>query len=545
MKRLIFVGLVGAMMMASTAVAKGKTEIVSDADLLCPAVKAKKGETLNKEQKRQLNLHKKLVEIAGGGDINATNKNGQTALMYAAALNERFAVCWLVAKNADVTLRSDKGKTAADYATTPEVRELLSEDSKVREKAFINALLECGNEKIQQLLLNTGISLSKESFHDSRGHSRLCMAAAYGKLSEVKLLISLGADTKASLHAAFCNVHDDEVSPDLAAIVETLLKGGAPVNEVDEYGRTPLQVALGDSFPPSSPSETEETEYLTAVQHLLKAGARVPEDILLDAVKPHVCSENGYEKLLNLLLEAGANPKATNKNGRTALMTMGYRSAKVAERLIKAGVDVNAKEVGERSALSYAIGYYKAQIADLLVQKGAKISAEDLTSFCRGSSDGDPEACLHIARMLISAGQNPLQALLDDGEFANVSNPAITAFLAAGVDVSARGRGGKTLLMQKWSAGFVDELIRAGADVNAQDNDGMTPLMHIVMNMKPAYLNRTPEDCQRAINSLVRAGAKTDIRNKAGKTVLELAQEKKNEAIITQLKTISDQHTQS
>lgn len=527
------------MVMASATVAgKEKPESETAADLLCPAVKAKKGETLNQEQKRQMALRKKLIEIAKGGNINATDKNGQTALMYAAALGERFAVCWLVAKNADVTLRSAKGKTAADYANTSELKDLLSEDSKVREKAFISALLECNDENIQQLLLNTGISLSKESF----GH-RLGMAATKGKLSEVKLLLSLGADTKGSLQAAFYNVHDDGdvVSPNQAAIVETLLKGGAPVNEVDMTGVTPLQVAVGGSMPPSSPSETEETEYLTAVQHLLKAGAKVPEDILLDAEKPHVRSENGYEKLLNLLLEAGANPKATDKNGQTALMTMGCRSAKVAERLIKAGVDVNAKTAGGRTALGCVIGLYNAQLADLLVKNGAKIGAPELTAFVRGRSDGDPEACLQIARMLISAGLNPLEVLLD----AYASNPAIAAFLAAGVDVSARGRGGKTLLMQEWSAVFADELIRAGADVNAQDDAGMTPLMHIVMNMNPSVFNRTPEDCQRAINSLVRAGAKTDIRNKAGKTVLELAQEKNNEAIIKQLKAISAPHNQS
>lgn len=117
-------GVIGALALVGS-VAECKEKATVSVELLCPAVQGKKGQTLSRDQKRQTSLHNKLTKIAKGGNINATDKNGQTALMYAAALNNRLAVCWLVAKGADVTLKSAKGKTARDLATGIAIRELL------------------------------------------------------------------------------------------------------------------------------------------------------------------------------------------------------------------------------------------------------------------------------------------------------------------------------------------------------------------------------------------------------------------------------------
>lgn len=96
------------------------TAAAAEVELICPA-----GDEKAEDAKKRTKLLKMLQTIARGGDINATDKNGQTALMYAAALNERLSVCWLVAKGADVTLTSKKGKTAQDLARTFMLRDLL------------------------------------------------------------------------------------------------------------------------------------------------------------------------------------------------------------------------------------------------------------------------------------------------------------------------------------------------------------------------------------------------------------------------------------
>ena len=95
--------------------------------LLFPADTGKqtKGAKLSKEQKKAAALLQKLKAIEKGGNVNAADKRGQTALMYAAAANNRLAVCWLVAKGADATKKSQKGKTSAELAKDESLRAFL------------------------------------------------------------------------------------------------------------------------------------------------------------------------------------------------------------------------------------------------------------------------------------------------------------------------------------------------------------------------------------------------------------------------------------
>ena len=85
-------------------------------ELLFPAGTGKrtKGAKLSKEQKEAASLFKKLKVIEKGGKVDATDKSGQTALMHAAAQGNMAAVCWLVAKGADVTIKNKSGMTADD-----------------------------------------------------------------------------------------------------------------------------------------------------------------------------------------------------------------------------------------------------------------------------------------------------------------------------------------------------------------------------------------------------------------------------------------------
>ena len=89
----------------------------------------------------------------------------------------------------------------------------------------------------------------------------------------------------------------------------------------------------------------------------------------------------------------------------------------------------------------------------------------------------------------------------------------LKALIAAGADVNAKGKAGKTALLVAAENGQVDNvnlLIAAGADVNATDNRGSTSLIFA------ARLGSL--DCVKA---LIAAGA--DVKNNNGYTALTLA----------------------
>lgn len=127
---LIFAGATGA---KEEAIKQGTPQ--QGVELLFPAGIGKhaKGTKLNKKQKEAASLLQKFKAIEKGGDINATDEQGQTALMHAAAADNRLAICWLVAKGADATIRNKKGETAAELTKDKQIQEFLTVISRMNE----------------------------------------------------------------------------------------------------------------------------------------------------------------------------------------------------------------------------------------------------------------------------------------------------------------------------------------------------------------------------------------------------------------------------
>ena len=94
-------------------------------------------------------------------------------------------------------------------------------------------------------------------------------------------------------------------------------------------------------------------------------------------------------------------------------------------------------------------------------------------------------------------------------------NEGIEALINAGADVNASNSSGMTPLMYalqlSLESGFIDSLIKHGADVNKSDNDGHTPLM--VMGL---YDPKTS-----IVRSLLKAGADPSVKDKKGKRALD------------------------
>ena len=233
---------------------------------------------------------------------------------------------------------------------------------------------------------------------------------------------------------------------------------------------------------------------------------------------------------LRELLDKKLDPNSATKGGTTALM-MAMPDLEKAKLLVEHGADVNGRSKSRYSALLVAAQYpHSTATLRFLLDKGAELRTP------KGS--GAPlfnATALTLAVMSGNADAVPLlQAKgdkLDDkflmlGMFPTLSAPqaisfddnaTLKALLDAGLSVEMPDDSGLTLLDDAVIANRVDAarlLIARGANVNAVDKNGMTPLM---------YAASVDFGDSAMIDLLVKSGADRRARSKDGLTAMELA----------------------
>ena len=217
-------------------------------------------------------------------------------------------------------------------------------------------------------------------------------------------------------------------------------------------------------------------------------------------------AEQGNLQKVRSLIHAGADLNAPDpKEGLTPLIAaVQYGHTAIVEALIKAGADLNRKdELNQSTPLMWAVRKSESEegkvtapiekkydIAKLLIQSGADI---------------------HLKNRW---GSTALQWAADSGNLLMVQ-----ALIERGADVNAGDDDGLTPLMVAANyegetyLKMVQTMIKAGAKVNAQDVFGLTALMKAAMNH---FKTGT-------VRFLVSSGAEIDSKTKEGYTALMLA----------------------
>jgi ankyrin repeat protein len=260
-----------------------------------------------------------------------------------------------------------------------------------------------------------------------------------------------GADAVSKLSAAIQN-------GDRAA-VRVLLTKPAEVKAVDTDGTTPLHWAV-------------RADDVATASALLKAGVQANAANRYGMTPLALAAVNGSTRMVDVLLAAGADARAVVSRGQTVLMTAARTgNADVVARLVDKGADVNAREEQQgETALMWAASENHAGVVKLLASRGADVNARSKTL----TFPKDRFGLEGVLTILPKGNWTPLMYAARDG-----APDAVTALLGAGADINAQDPDGTTPLVRAiWNFHYdtARVLLEAGADPNITDTAGMGAL---------------------------------------------------------------------
>jgi uncharacterized protein len=424
--------------------------------------------------------------VAQKTNVNATEPDGMTALHWAVRANDLPTVQMLIRAGANVNAPSRYGMTPIIFAA------------------------ENGDPNVVAALLKAGANPNSAL---PEGQTALMTAARTGNVDSIKLLVETGARIDAKEQWQGQSALMWAASQNNAGAVKALIDAGADKNE-----RSKLL-----SFP--------EFKWETSgmVVTVLPRGGWTP---LMYAAR------DGARDSVATLADAKADLNATDPDGTTALMyAITNAHFDTAAVLIDKGADPNVADSTGTTALYSAVDMHTmgpmlsrpspklvdkldaADIVRLLLAKGANVNArlkrpiigrhhtptgdaslgEGTTPLARAAKSND----LQLMRMLLDAGADRKLTLKDRTTVLMIAaaGGAVVGAYAVAIPVT-----------EESSIEAVRLCLDRGVDINAFNTTGTTAVH--------AAVQRGGE---KVVRFLAEHGAKLDMKNKQGRTPLDIA----------------------
>lgn len=279
------------------------------------------------------------------------------------------------------------------------------------------------------------------------------------------------------------------------------------------------------------------------VRALLQQGLDVNGWSVDGSAALHFAARVGDEALVATLLAAGADLDAPNRYGQAPLhLAVQMRHAALVQRLLDAGADVEQADGSGETALLIATRLDERSIVEQLLAHGAQVDARDAHYGQTALMLAVREGRAALVSRFLEAGADINAKSFAGPEQPRVLPSDVPVGTSQGVGINRSGlpdrgmrypiMGMMSPLMYATRAGnleLVRKLVEAGADIEATDANGITPLIDAIINYSIVSVRRTPPSQHLQVAQyLVEAGANVNAQDWYGQTPLWVAVDIRN-----------------
>jgi ankyrin repeat protein len=468
-------------------------------------------------------------------EVNAQNKEGESALHIAVRNNQSDTGVLLLESGANVFLANSRGETPL----------------------FLTFYARAGSQRpareIRRFMLNPAVMSARDSLENTVLHH----ATIWRIDSVIPAIVERGANTE-SVNISGETPLVIAVKANAASTIRALLQANASLTGRDSLGNTALHTAVRSNAP-------------QAAEALLDANINIDAYNLYGQTPLHDAVRLGAYDLQIILVRRGANIEVRDNEGNTPLLlSVRMGTFRCTEHLIASGSDIAARNNNGDTSLHMAVRDERSDLVSLLLQNGAPIysqNAEGESPFTIALSFQDDRSQTGASRMISTLLTTDRARLADDegrtplhiAVLHGMSISKLEIIVNQGGRVNAVERAGRTPLrlavdMNNWEAARY--LVGAGSDIFAVARDGRSPaeiaLGRGASAVRAVFIGKaiTARDSsgntilhyaarngnRDMVSLLLELGADRSVRNTAGESAADIAERWGNTVAVSLLR---------